>query len=221
MPRCLPGSLRSSQVTYVTMVPRVGNETLRPLGATMGNASSVTRAWRNIWKKKKKTPSVGRRQPMTSLPARPQYKDCRENTSSASSSEACVRSMAPKPRGRSVSFPTRGTMVTYVTWDVPLHGNFELRPLGATMGNVIPTPPCWGECKPNSRRRRAQVNSTIWLRELPLFGRLMLSVTLSSFGQKPELHTWSTYLLGAGITGPKVELTGLESFLYRKIPLRG
>ncbi len=38
---------------------------------------------------------------------------------------------------------------------------------------------------------------------------------------KPELHTWSTYLLGAGITGPKVELTGLESFLYRKIPLRG
>ncbi len=121
---------------------------------------------------------------MTSLPARPQYKDGRVNTSFASSSEACVRSMAPKPRGRSVSFPTRGTMVTYVTWDVPLHGNFELRPLGATMGNVIPTPPCWGECKPNSRRRRAQVNSTIWLRELPLFGRLMLSVTLSSFGQK-------------------------------------
>ncbi len=63
----------------------------------------------------KKTPSVGRRQPMTSLPARPQYKDGRVNTSSASSSEACVRSMAPKPRGRSVSFPTRGTMVTYVT----------------------------------------------------------------------------------------------------------
>ncbi len=40
----------TSQVTYVTMVPRVGNETLRPLGDTMGNASSVTRAWRNIWK---------------------------------------------------------------------------------------------------------------------------------------------------------------------------
>ncbi len=30
--------------------PFMGNETLRPLGATMGNASSVTRAWRNIWK---------------------------------------------------------------------------------------------------------------------------------------------------------------------------
>ncbi len=35
---------KPSQVTYVTMVPRVGNETLRPLGDTMGNASSVTRA---------------------------------------------------------------------------------------------------------------------------------------------------------------------------------
>ncbi len=33
-----------SQVTYVTMVPRVGNETLRPLGVATGNASSVTRA---------------------------------------------------------------------------------------------------------------------------------------------------------------------------------
>ncbi len=38
------GEDETSQVTYVTMVPRVGNETLRPLGDTMGNASSVTRA---------------------------------------------------------------------------------------------------------------------------------------------------------------------------------
>ncbi len=37
---------KTSQVTYVTMVPRVGNETLRPLGVATGNASSVTRAWR-------------------------------------------------------------------------------------------------------------------------------------------------------------------------------
>ncbi len=33
----------SSQVTYVTMVPRMGNETLRPLGVATGNALSVTR----------------------------------------------------------------------------------------------------------------------------------------------------------------------------------
>ncbi len=34
---------KSSQVTYVTMVPRMGNETLRPLGVATGNALSVTR----------------------------------------------------------------------------------------------------------------------------------------------------------------------------------
>ncbi len=31
---------KSSQVTYVTMVPRMGNETLRPLGVATGNASA-------------------------------------------------------------------------------------------------------------------------------------------------------------------------------------
>ncbi len=41
-----------------------------------------------------KTPLVGWRKPMTSLPARPQYKGRQENTSFASSSEACIRSMA-------------------------------------------------------------------------------------------------------------------------------
>ncbi len=56
---------RTSQVTYVTMVPRVGNETLRPLGVATGNALSVTRSEDTYVK----TPPVGRRQPMTSLPA--------------------------------------------------------------------------------------------------------------------------------------------------------
>ncbi len=31
------------------------------------------------------------------------------------------------------------------------------------------------------------------------------------FGQRPELHTLVTYLLGAGITGPRIELKVLES----------
>ncbi len=47
------------------MVPRVGNETLRPLGVATGNALSVTRSEDTY----EKTPPVGRRQPMTSLPA--------------------------------------------------------------------------------------------------------------------------------------------------------
>ncbi len=62
------------------MVPRVGNETLCPLGVTMGNAVSVTR----VWSIHIKTQPVGWRQPMTSLPERPLYKGCRENTSSTS-----------------------------------------------------------------------------------------------------------------------------------------
>ncbi len=80
-----------SQVTYVTMVPRVGNETLRPLGVAMGERRQRDPCLKHTYIK---TPLVGRRQPMTSLPARPQYKGRRENTSFASSSEACVRSMA-------------------------------------------------------------------------------------------------------------------------------
>ncbi len=31
------------------------------------------------------------------------------------------------------------------------------------------------------------------------------------FGQRPELHTLKNYLLGAGTSGPTVELKGLES----------
>ncbi len=80
----------SSQVTYVTMVPRMGNETLRPLGVAMGNALSVTRVWRYICKNNTCWPATAH-DVTTGVP---QYKCRRENTSSASSSEACVRSMA-------------------------------------------------------------------------------------------------------------------------------
>ncbi len=46
-------------------VPLHGNFELRPLGVAMGNAFSVSEDTYV------KTPSVGRRQPMTSLPAQP------------------------------------------------------------------------------------------------------------------------------------------------------
>ncbi len=80
-----------SQVTYVTMVPRVGNETLRPLGVAIGERRQRDPCLKHTYIKRS---PVGRRQPMTSLPARPQYKGRWQNTSFASSSEACVRSMA-------------------------------------------------------------------------------------------------------------------------------
>ncbi len=115
---------KTSQVTYVTMVPRVGNETLRPLGVATGNASSVTRVWRYICKNTIRWPATAH-----------------DVTTGAtiikgSPGEYIISFFVwslrpkhgPKPRGRSVSFPTRGTMVTYVTWDVPLHGNSNFVP---------------------------------------------------------------------------------------------
>ncbi len=61
-------------------VPLHGNIELRPLGVNMGNAVSVIR----VWSIHTKTQPVSRRQPITSLPAWPQYKGHRENTSSTS-----------------------------------------------------------------------------------------------------------------------------------------
>ncbi len=140
----------TSQVTYVTMVPRVGNETLRPLGVATGNALSVTRSEDTY----EKTPPVGRRQPMTSLPA---Y----HNISAAGrihhqllrlklASEAWL-----KAQGTQCLVPHSGNhgyirnLRRSPSWEL------ELRPLGVATGNVIPTSPCWGECKPIPQKRRA------------------------------------------------------------------
>ncbi len=130
-------SWETSQVTYVTMVPRVGNETLRPLGVATGNALSVTRSEDTYVK----TPPVGRRQPMTSLPA---Y----HNISAAGrihhqllrlklASEAWL-----KAQGTQCLVPHSGNhgyirnLRRSPSWEL------ELRPLGVATGNVIPTSPC-------------------------------------------------------------------------------
>ncbi len=148
----------TSQVTYVTMVPRVGNETLRPLGVATGNALSVTRSEDTY----EKTPPVGRRQPMTSLPA---Y----HNISAAGrihhqllrlklASEAWL-----KAQGTQCLVPHSGNhgyirnLRRSPSWEL------ELRPLGVATGNVIPTSPCWGECKPISQKRRALSQLYWWL----------------------------------------------------------
>ncbi len=83
----------TSQVTYVTMVPRVGNETLRPLGVATGERPQRDSVWRYIWKNTTCWPATAH-DVTTGVP---QYKCRREDTSSASSSEACVRSMAQSP----------------------------------------------------------------------------------------------------------------------------
>ncbi len=104
----------TSQVTYVTMVPRVGNETLRPLG--FGPCFG-----RKLQTKKR----------MMYSPGSPYIVVAPVVTSWAVAGQRMVflhmflqarvtleAFPIVAPRGRSVSFPTRGTMVTYVTWDV-------------------------------------------------------------------------------------------------------
>ncbi len=66
----------------------------RDTGSPRGRYGGTPSAWLVSEDTNVKTPPVGRRQPMMSLLAWPQYKGRRENTSSASSSEACIRSMA-------------------------------------------------------------------------------------------------------------------------------
>ncbi len=173
---------KTSQVTYVTMVPRVGNETLRPLGVATGNALSVTRSEDTY----EKTPPVGRRQPMTSLPA------CHNISAAGRKHHQLLRLKLAseawlEAQGTQCLVPHSGNhgyirnLRRSPSWEL------ELRPLGVATGNVIPTSPCWGECKPISQKGEHQASSTR-LRELPL-GRLMAVSDIIPFGQRPELHT--------------------------------
>ncbi len=116
-----------------------GNETLRPLGVAIGERRQRDPCLKHTYIK---TPPVGRRQPMTSLPARPRYKGRRENTSFTSSSEACVRSMAHS-LGDAVSRSPSGKH-GYIH-NLRRSPSWELRtasPRGRYWGTLIPMPPC-------------------------------------------------------------------------------
>ncbi len=52
------------------------------------------------------------------------------------------------------------------------------------MGNVIPTPPCWGECKPMSRKRRALSQLYQAMGVAP--GTVDAVSDIIPFGQKPS-----------------------------------
>ncbi len=94
------------------MVPRVGNETLRPLG------------FEPCFGRKLQTKKLVMFRPAALIlwHAGSDVMGCRRPTggvfSYVSSDRVTLRAFpVATPRGRSVSFPTRGTMVTYVTWD--------------------------------------------------------------------------------------------------------
>ncbi len=130
--------------------PNGERDTASPRGR-YGERPQRDSVWRYIWKNTTCWPATAH-DVTTGVP---QYKCRRENTSSASSSKLASRSMV-QSLGDAVSrSPFGEPWLTYVTWDVPLHGNSKLRPLGVATGNVIPTSPCWGECKPISQKRRA------------------------------------------------------------------
>ncbi len=92
------------------MVPRVGNETLRPLGfgAMLRTQASDEEA-----------DDVFARPSLYCGRAGSDVMGCRRPTdgvfSYVSSGTSHAGGVLVSPRGRSVSFPTRGTMVTYVT----------------------------------------------------------------------------------------------------------
>ncbi len=99
--------LKTSQVTYVTMVPR-GNETLRR--GALGNAISDVQLWIICVISQNWRPDVrcGWRHDQV-MCSRRQLLGMKHSSSRDAGSMALRRS---------VSFP-RGTMVSYVTWDVP------------------------------------------------------------------------------------------------------
>ncbi len=104
----------TSLVTYVTMVPWVGNEKLRPLGSVPCFGRKLqTKKWMTYF------PGV----PLYCGRAGSDVIGCRRPTSGVfvcmlQTRVTLTAFTIATPRGRSVSFPTQGTMVTYVTWDV-------------------------------------------------------------------------------------------------------
>ncbi len=116
------------------MVPRMGNETLRPLGVATGNALSVTRSEDTY----EKTPPVGRRQPMTSLPA------CHNISAAVRKHHQLLRLKLASEAW----LEAQGTQCL-----VPHSGNHGY--IRNLRRSPSPTSPCWGECKPISQKRRA------------------------------------------------------------------
>ncbi len=130
---------------------RIGNETLRPLEVTYGNAFSVTGVWSMKWKRTMHLTLAGD----VSKWASAGIKGRLWNTSS-SFFQRGRRQECPKYGQETQHLVpySQGIMVTCVTWDVPFR-----RELYA-YGNAIPTPPCWGKECPNSCIPKSQTRGT-------------------------------------------------------------
>ncbi len=99
-------------------------------------------------------------------------------------------------------------MVTYVTWDVPFRGNFELRPLGVAMGNRIPRRHAEGNA---SQAQEASTKYQLYPAKGVAPGTVSGCPWHYPLRPKTRAAYPETYLLKAGTPGPRVELEGLES----------
>ncbi len=176
----MTSEIRTSQVTYVTMVPRVGNETLRPLGVATGNALSVTRSEDTYEKNTTCWPATAH-DVTTGVP---QYKCRREDTSSASSSEACVRSMAQSP-GDAVRVPMKGNVSGYVCNHGSPSGEQDT---ACRYGERYTHFTMLRGMQANFAKKASTKPTIPGLRKFPP-GRLMAVSDIIPFGQRPELRT--------------------------------
>ncbi len=96
------------------------------------------------WLKTPNALGIGRWTPMTQ--ANVSIKGHLWNTSSSFFQGRLTGMSEAWPRDAVSRSHSQGTMVTYVTWDVPFRrelytaSSFEVR-----VGNAMPTPPCWGK----------------------------------------------------------------------------
>ncbi len=108
----------TSQVTYVTMVPWIGNETLRPLGCEPCFGCKLQTKKRMMCPPG--VPFIAVAPVVTSWAVAGQqvvFLYCMLQTRVTLKAFPIATN-----RGRNVSFPIQGTMFTYVTWDVLFTG---------------------------------------------------------------------------------------------------
>ncbi len=145
---------------------------------------------------------------MTSLPARPQYKGRRENTSSTSS-EACVQSMAHS-LGDAVS-GNHG----YIR-NLRRSPSWELRTVSprGRYGERYAVPPCWMEHKPISCKKRAL--SQLYQAK----GVVPGTVDGCQWHYPLRPKTWTAYPKTLPVRCRDYQIQG-RAQNHRKIPLRG
>ncbi len=140
---------KTSQVTYVTIVPwEWERDTASSFEGCFGNTSSVTGYLKHDYKHPMHLSLAGGRlwRKLMSVCEHKRAPVIILNTSS-SFFQGGPTGMPKAWRRDTVSRShSQGTMVTYVTWDVPFRRElYTASSFEGHFGNAMPTPPCWGK----------------------------------------------------------------------------